>query len=94
MIVTSPRDLGTYGAIGSGLYLGTLLIAAQSLGLGIIPQAALANYAPLMSAHFGIPEDRLIILGASFGFVNESHPANGFRSRRAGLDEIVEWVDG
>jgi nitroreductase len=44
LIVTSERDLGIYGAIDCGLYLGSLLLAAQSLGLGMIPQAALATY--------------------------------------------------
>lgn len=92
LIVTSPRDLGTYGAIDCGLYVGSLLLAAQSLELGMIPQAALATYAPLMHAHFGIPDDRLVVLGASFGFADDAHPANAFRSRRAGFADAVEWI--
>lgn len=92
LIVTSPRDLGTYGAIDSGLYVGSVLLAAQSLGLGMIPQAALATYAPLMHDHFGIADDRMIVLGASFGYADEAHPANSFRSRRAGVADAVEWV--
>ncbi len=93
MIVTSPRDLGTYGAIDSGLYVGTVLLAAQSLGLGMIPQAALAAYAPLMHAHFAIPDDRMIVLGASFGYPEQAHPANSFRSRRASIEDAVQWID-
>ncbi len=92
LIVTSPRDLGTYGAIDSGLYIGSVLLAAQSLGLGMIPQAALATYAPLMREHFGIPDDRMVVLGASFGYAEEAHPANSFRSRRAAIGDAVEWV--
>lgn len=92
LIVTSPRDLGAYGAIDSGLYVGSLLLAAQSLGLGMIPQAALATYAPLMHAHFNIPDDRLIVVGASFGYADDAHPANSFRSRRASITDAVEWV--
>lgn len=92
LIVTSERDLGTYGAIDCGLYVGSVLLAAESLGLGMIPQAALATYAPLMHAHFGIPESRMIVLGASFGFADDGHPANSFRSRRATLNDAVEWV--
>jgi nitroreductase len=92
LVVTSERDLGTYGAIDSGLYVGSILLAAQSLGLGMIPQAALATYAPLMHEHFGIPESRMIVVGASFGYADDSHPANNFRSRRAPLEDVVEWV--
>ena len=93
LIVTSPRDLGTYGAIDCGLYVGSLLLAAQSLGLGMIPQAALAIYGPLIHDHFAIPDDRMIVLGASFGYPDEAHPANGFRSRRASIVNTVERVD-
>lgn len=92
LIVTSERDLGVYGAIDCGLYVGSLLLAAQSLGIGMIPQAALATYAPLMHEHFGIPDNRLIVVGASFGFPAEDHPANSFRSRRAALTDAVTWV--
>jgi nitroreductase len=93
LIVTSPRDLGVYGAIDCGLYVGSLLLAAQSLGLGMIPQAALATYAPLMHAHFDIPPDRMIVVGASFGYADDAHPANSFRSRRAVLADAVTWVE-
>jgi len=93
LIVTSERDLGAYGAIDSGLYVGSVLLAAQSLGLGMIPQAALATYAPLMREHFDIPENRMIVVGASFGYSDTAHPANGFRSRRAPIAEAVRWVD-
>lgn len=93
LIVTTERDLGVYGAIDCGLYIGNVLLAAQSLGLGIIPQAALAAYSPLMRAHFGIPDHRMIVLGASFGYPDSTHPANSFRSRRAALDQVCQWVD-
>ncbi|KFG90928.1 Nitroreductase [Sphingobium herbicidovorans NBRC 16415] len=92
LIVTSPRDLGTYGAIDCGLYVGSLLLAAQSLGLGMIPQAALAIYGPLIHEHFNVPDDRMVVLGASFGYPDEAHPANSFRSRRASIADAVEWV--
>lgn len=93
LIVTSERDLATYGAIDSGLYIGSVLLAAQSLGIGMIPQAALAGYADLMRDHFQIPDNRVIVLGCSFGWPDESHPANNFRSRRAKLEDTVQWVD-
>lgn len=92
LVVTSERDLGTYGAIDCGLYMGSLLLAAESLGLGMIPQAALATYAPLMREYFKVPDHRMIVFGASFGYPQEDHPANGFRSKRSALSDVVEWV--
>ncbi len=73
-IITTDAEQGVYGAVDSGLYVGTFLLAAQSLGLGAVPQAALATYAPLVREHFSIPKDRLVLLGISFGYPDLSHP--------------------
>ncbi|MDM8010965.1 MAG: nitroreductase [Parasphingorhabdus sp.] len=93
LVVTSERELGPYGVLDCGLYIGSLLLAAQSLGIGMIPQAAIAGYGPLIRKHFNIPDNRLVVLGASFGYPDTDHPANSFRSRRAGLDDAVQWVE-
>lgn len=92
LLITSERDLGTYGAIDCGLYIGNLLLAAQSLGLGMVPQAALASCAPLLREMFEIPPERVVVLGASFGYADPTHPANSFRSTRAALDDSVTFV--
>jgi len=93
LIVTSERDLAAYGAIDCGLYIGSVLLAAEALGIGMIPQAALAGYAPMMREHFNLPDNRAIVLGCSFGWPLEDHPANSFRSRRAKLEDVVTWVE-
>ncbi|WP_134662900.1 MULTISPECIES: nitroreductase [unclassified Amycolatopsis] len=92
-IVTTDAVHDVYGAVDSGLYVGTFLLAAQSLGLGAIPQAALAGHAALIRKHFAIPEDRKILLGISFGYADEDHPTNSYRTPRAALDQVVTWAD-
>jgi len=92
LVLTTERDLGTYGVLDCGSYLGTLLLAAQSLGIAMIPQAAFANYSPLLHEFFGIPDHRAVVCGASFGYADMEHPSNSFRSRRAATDDIVAWV--
>jgi nitroreductase len=92
LLITSERDLGVYGAIDCGLYLGNVLLAAESVGVATIAQAALARYGPFMRNHFKIPEHRVIVAGISFGYADRQHPANAFRSRRADLGEVVQWV--
>lgn len=91
-LITTERDLGPYGAVDCGLYLGHLLLAAQSLGIAAIPQAALAAYAPFMRTHFEIPEHRVIVAGVSFGRAAPGHPANAFRSTRADVGGVVHWA--
>jgi nitroreductase len=92
-IITTDGEQGVYGAVDSGLYLGTFLLAATSLGVATIPQAALASYSPFIRRHFDIPDDRKILVGISFGYADLDHPANSYRTARAGLDEVVSWSD-
>lgn len=92
-IVTTDSVHDIYGAVDSGLYVGNFLLAARSLGLAAIPQAALAGHSMLIRRHFHIPDDRRILLGISFGYADTSHPANSYRTTRAPLDEVVTWAD-
>ncbi|WP_233350896.1 nitroreductase [Hyphomonas sp. ND6WE1B] len=92
LLIHANRELGTYGAVDCGVYLGTLLMAAQSLGLGIIPQAALAQHSRLIRRHFNVPDELAFIVGASFGFADEDSPVNKFRSRRAPVSDSVRMV--
>lgn len=91
-IITTDEALGTYGAIDCGAYVSNFLLAAQSLGVASIPQAALASHAKFVRDYFGISSDRLVVCGISFGYEDAKHKANGFRTDRAPLDEAVRWV--
>ena len=89
-ILTSGRELGTYGALDSGGFLMAFCLAAQALGLATVPQAAVAFQSPVVREVLNVPEDRLILCAISFGYEDPAHPANGFRTDRAALDEIME----
>jgi nitroreductase len=90
-VITTERALGTYGAVGCGVYVGNFLLAAQSLGIATIAQAAIAACAPFVRKHFGLGPDRLVLCGISFGYADAEHPANGFRTARAELADVVSW---
>jgi nitroreductase len=90
-IVTSDAALGTYGAVDCGAYVTTFMLAAKALGVACIAQAALASHAPFVRMHFGVPEDRLVLCGISFGYEDQAHPANAFRTSRAPLAEVADW---
>jgi nitroreductase len=92
-VVTSERTLGVYGAIDCGGYIGNLMLAARSVGVSTIAQAAIAAYAPLVRCQLGLPESRRIVCGISMGYEDEDHPANGFRTPRAPLEETATWLD-
>ena len=91
-IVTTDEALGPYGILDCGAYVSNFSLAARSVGVATIAQAALAAHAPFIRKFFDLPTDRLIVCGISFGYEDESHPANAFRTSRAPLPETVTWV--
>jgi nitroreductase len=91
-IITTDGALGSYGVLDCGFYAQTFLLAAQSLGLGAIPQAALAAYSPFVREHLGLAEDRPVVCGISFGWPDPAHPANDFRTPREAAADTVTWV--
>ena len=91
-VISNDQDLGVYGAIDCGAYVGNFVLLAQSLGIASIPQAAIAHYSPFVRQYFRLGADRRIVCGISFGYEDSSHAANQFRTRRANPDEAVSWV--
>lgn len=90
-IVTSPAELGPYGALDCGGFVTAFSLAAQAEGVATVPQAALASYAPMIRDRFGIGDDRLVLCGISFGYAVEDAPENLFRTERAVVADIVDW---
>lgn len=90
-IIHTDEALGPYGAVDCGLYVGSFLIAAQSFGVATIAQAAVARQSQFLHKHFGIGDDRRIVCGISFGWPDESHPINKYRTSRAKLAEVVDF---
>jgi hypothetical protein len=62
-IVTTDRALGTYGAVDCGAYVANFALAARSLGVAVIAQAALAAYPAFWREQLDLSEDRLVVCG-------------------------------
>ncbi|MCR8827081.1 nitroreductase family protein [Pseudosulfitobacter koreensis] len=92
-LVTAPKELGPYGAMDSGGFVTAFTLAAAALGVASIAQAAIAAHAPMVRAHFGLPEDRNLLCAISFGYADPDHPANSFRTERAAPADVIDWQD-
>lgn len=91
--VTTPAAMGVYGAIDCGAYVAAFMLAAESVGVASIAQAALASYPDIARRHLGIADDRMVVCAISFGFEDRAHPVNRFRTGRALVSEAVVFVD-
>src|ERR1700710_78991 len=92
-IIHTDEALGVYGAIDCGAYVGNFLLAAQALGLGTIPQAALARQSGLIRRHFKLGDNRRVGCGISFGFADNANKVNSYRTSRASIADTVTFVD-
>jgi nitroreductase len=93
MIVTTDEALGVYGMLDCGAWVNNFMLAARSLGVASIAQAALGAHPQFVRSYFGLPADRLVVCGMSFGYEDAARPVNRFRTSRAALDSVVSWVD-
>lgn len=91
-IIHSDEALGAYGAVDCGGYVANFLTAAAAHGVGTVAQAALALYPTVLRRELGLGEDRTIVCGIAFGYPDVDHPINGYRTDRAPLTEVVDWV--
>jgi nitroreductase len=60
------------------LLVQTFQLAACGMGGAAASQAAFASQPPFIREYFGLAEDRLVLLGISFGYPDEAHPADGY----------------
>jgi len=90
-IVTTAKALGVYGAVDCGAYVNNLMLAAETFGVASVAQAALGAHPHVVRNLLGLPAERLVVCGVSLGYEDRAHPANGFRTDRATLADVVQW---
>jgi nitroreductase len=90
-IITSEAKLGPYGYVDTGAFVTSFLLAATSLGVGSIAQAAIAMHSDSVRDFLGIPESRRIVCAISFGYADEENPVNKFRTDRATVAEAADF---
>ena len=91
-IIAYDRTHGSYGMADCGAYVANFLSAASARGVATIAQAALASRAAFIRNALKIADEEALFCGISFGWPDEEHPANSFRTQRAGLDTAVTFV--
>ncbi len=41
----------------------------------------------------GLGADRKVLVGMSFGYADNDHPTNGYRTERQSLQDLSTWVE-
>lgn len=93
-VLTTGANLGTYGAIDCGLYVQSFLLAAEALGIGAIPQAAIAMRSKTLRDVLDLADDRLVLCGISFGLPDTDHASTNVQTDRADTVDVVTYFKG
>lgn len=92
-LITTEEELGIYGAVDCGLYAGNFMLAAHTLGVDTVAQASLASHPDLIRDFFGLPPNRKVVCGISFGYAQAGHPINAYRTARASALETASFTE-
>ncbi len=82
LMVTIDRDLAIGSWLDLGMFVQTLLIAAQGHGLDSCPQAIFARFHPVVRRELAIPQDEVVVCGVAIGKADPDAPANRLTPER------------
>ena len=88
------ETLGEGGFLDYGIFIQSLMLAAQEEGLGTCVQAALADYPGIVKIAIGY-EDKgyRLIGGMAMGYADMGAPVNNYRTPRADVAEFTTFIE-
>jgi nitroreductase len=87
------EKFGIREAIDVGMYAQNLMLSMTAHGVASCPQTALGFHADKVREVLGIPKELKLLFGISFGYEDDSVPANKARVGRASLDSTVTFYE-
>lgn len=90
---TMDKYLDIMGAVDMGIYAQTLSLLMHEQGISSCMQGALGQFPDPVRQVLGLPEERGILFGMSFGYADEEAPANKTRTDREALETAVAFYE-
>lgn len=87
------KSFGTTVSLDVGMYAQNLMLAMTAHGVSSCAQGSMRNYPDVVREEFDVSADIGILFGISFGYEDESVPANATRTTREAIDESVVFKD-
>ena len=91
LIITIDRAFSSARLTDIGIFVGYIVLAAHSLGLGTCPIGLISAFDDDIKELLNIPEDKDVVIGIALGYADPQAPVNQSRSERALLGELVKW---
>ena len=88
--IDKELEKGSY--IDYGLFLQSIMLAAENEGLSTCIQAALAEYPSIIKEELEVKSGKDLICGMAMGYGDEKALINSYRTPRIELGEFVKFV--
>ncbi|THF59266.1 nitroreductase [Pseudothauera rhizosphaerae] len=89
LMFTIDRRLAQGSWLDYGMFLQTLMLAAEARGLATCAQAAWIDYHRIIEETLALPAHEQVVCGIALGHADPDAAENGLVSERAALDEFV-----
>jgi nitroreductase len=92
LIFTTHAALTRHSWLDCGLFLQSLMLAAQVRGLATCPQISFVRFQSVIAEQLGLGTDEVVTCGMSCGYEDEQAPVNHLNMPREPLDSISRWL--
>ena len=92
MIFTIHAALTKHSWLDFGLFLQTLMLAAQVRGLSTCPQVSFVRFQSIIAEQLKLGPDELVTCGMSCGYADEEAAVNRLNMPREPLDRFTRWL--
>jgi nitroreductase len=92
MIFTIHAAMTKHSWLDCGLFLQTLILAAQVRGLATCPQVSFVRFQSVIATQLGFGSEELVTCGVSCGYEDEKAAVNRLDMPREPLDSFSRWL--
>jgi nitroreductase len=92
LIFTIHSALTKHSWLDYGLFLQTLMLAAQVRGLATCPQVSFVRFQSIIAEQLGFGPEELVTCGMSCGYADEQAAVNRLNMPREPLDGFTRWL--
>jgi nitroreductase len=92
LIFTIDSALTKHSWLDYGLFLQTLMLAAQVRGLATCPQVSFVRFQSIIAEQLGLSAEEVVTCGMSCGYSDEQAAVNRLNMPREPLDGFTRWL--
>ena len=92
MFFTLDKIMGRGSLVDYGMFLQSLMLAAQVRGLATCPQAAWNGFSSVILPHLGAGDQEMLVCGMAIGYADPGAVVNTYYTPREDARTFIKWL--